>query len=67
MKKQLLRVYTAVVSFVTAMILMTVPALAAVPLTGDERGQRMGLIIGLLVVSAIVVVGVLIFTGKKKK
>ena len=65
MKKHGRNIFSLVMSIMT-LCTMQVPALAAAPVTGDQRGQNMGLIIGILVVSLVVIVIVLAVGGKKK-
>lgn len=65
MKRYGLRIFTLMMS-IAALCMMQVPALAAAPVTGDQRGQNMGVMIGLLIASLVVIVIVLAVGGKKK-
>lgn len=71
MKKQLMKIYTSLAATLAAVMGLAPPALAASPVTGDERGQMMGVVIALLIISLILIVGFLVLSakgkGKKKK
>jgi len=65
MKNLVLRTYTALAALVATLCCTSLPALAAAPVTGDERGQMMGIVVAVLVVSVILIV-VFAVLGTKK-
>lgn len=67
MKKLAHRLYGVLLAFITSALLLS-PALAATenPMTGDERGGMMKIIIG-VGAAALVVIIIVAVTGSKKK
>lgn len=63
MKSILIAIYSAVL----AVVALCVPVFAANPATGDNRGQMMGIVIGVGAVALIAVIIMAALGGKKKK
>jgi len=66
MKNIFLRLYGALTAFLLTVLLTAVPVLADNPMTGDERGQMLGLVMILLAVSVVLII-VFAILGKKGK
>lgn len=66
MKQMFFKIYAAALSLVLSMPLMITNARASAPLTGDERGRSMWIVLILLGVSAAVIIGYFVMSGRGK-